>query len=46
MVAGFHAHGRDIPVMGIGVSYHCDVKFETVYNLAVKKGALIIDKLL
>lgn len=44
MVAGFHALGCDIPILGISVRQPEAVQIENVYNLAVKTAALITDK--
>jgi len=44
LVAGFHAHGSDIPIMGISVRQPHDIQVENVYRLAVKTAALLTDK--
>lgn len=44
LVAGFHAHGCDIPIMGISVRQPHDIQVENVYRLAVKTAALLTDK--
>lgn len=44
LVAGFHALGCDIPIMGISVRQPHDVQVENVYKLAVKTAALLTDK--
>ena len=44
LVAGFHALGSDIPIMGISVRQPHDVQVENVYKLAVKTAALLTDK--
>jgi L-cysteate sulfo-lyase len=44
MVAGFHALGCKIPILGISVRQPEAVQIENVYNLAVKTAALITDK--
>jgi len=44
LVAGFHALGADIPIMGISVRQPHDLQVENVYKLAVKTAALLTDK--
>ena len=44
LVAGFHAHDCDIPIMGISVRQPHDVQVENVYQLAVKTAALLTDR--
>ena len=44
LVAGFHALGCEIPIMGISVRQPHDVQVENVYKLAVKTAALLTDK--
>jgi L-cysteate sulfo-lyase len=44
LIAGFHALGSDIPIMGISVRQPHDVQVENVYKLAVKTAALLTDK--
>ena len=44
LVAGFHAHDCDIPIMGISVRQPYDVQVENVYRLAVKTAALLTDQ--
>ena len=44
LVAGFHAHNCDIPIMGISVRQPHDVQVENVYRLAVKTAALLTDQ--
>ncbi len=44
LVAGFHAHGCAIPIMGISVRQPHDVQVENVHRLAVKTAALLTDK--
>jgi len=44
LVAGFHAHGCDVPIMGISVRQPHDIQVENVYRLAVKTAALLTDK--
>ena len=44
LVAGFHAHDCDIPIMGISVRQPHDVQVENVYRLAVKTAALLTDR--
>ena len=44
LVAGFHAHDCDIPIIGISVRQPHDVQFENVYQLAVKTAALLTDR--
>ena len=44
LVAGFHAHDSDIPVMGISVRQPHDIQVENVYRLAVKTAALLTDR--
>ena len=43
LVAGFHAHDCDIPIMGISVRQPHDVQVENVYRLAVKTAALLTE---
>ena len=44
MVAGFHALGCDIPILGISVRQPEAVQIENVYKLAVKTAARLTDK--
>ena len=44
LVAGFHAHDCDIPIIGISVRQPHDVQVENVYRLAVKTAALLTDR--
>ena len=44
MVAGFHALGCDIPILGISVRQPEQIQIENVYNLAVKTAAQLTDK--
>ena len=44
LVAGFHAHDCDIPIVGISVRQPHDVQLENVYWLAVKTAALLTDR--
>ena len=44
LLAGFHAHTCDIPIMGISVRQPHDVQVENVYRLAVKTAALLTDR--
>ena len=44
LVAGYHAHDCDIPIMGISVRQPHDVQVENVYQLAVKTAALLTDR--
>ena len=44
MVAGFHAMGCDIPILGVSVRQPEQIQIENVYNLAVKTAALLTDK--
>ena len=44
LVAGFHAHDCDIPIIGISVRQPHDVQLENVYWLAVKTAALLTDR--
>ena len=44
MVAGFHALGCDIPIMGISVRQPEKIQIDNVYRLAVKTAALLTDK--
>lgn len=44
MVAGFHALGCDIPILGISVRQPEAVQIENVYNLAVKTAARLTDQ--
>lgn len=44
LVAGFHAHHCDIPIIGISVRQPHDVQLENVYRLAVKTAALLTDR--
>ena len=44
LVAGFHAHNCNIPVIGISVRQPHDVQVENVYRLAVKTAALLTDR--
>ena len=44
LVAGFHAMGCEIPILGISVRQPEAVQIENVYNLAVKTAAQITDK--
>ena len=44
LVAGFHAHGCDIPILGISVRQPHDVQVENVYRLAVETAALLTDE--
>ena len=43
MVAGFHALGCDIPIMGISVRQPEHIQIENVYNLAVNTAAQLTD---
>lgn len=43
LVAGFHALGCDIPIMGISVRQPHDIQVENVYRLAVATAALLTD---
>lgn len=44
MIAGFHAMGCTIPILGISVRQPEQVQIENVYNLAVKTAAQLTDK--
>ena len=44
MLAGFHALGCDIPILGISVRQPEHIQIENVYNLAVKTAALLTDR--
>ncbi|MGB1625384.1 MAG: D-cysteine desulfhydrase [Candidatus Puniceispirillaceae bacterium] len=44
MVAGFHALGCDIPILGISVRQPEAVQIENVYKLAVKTATRLTDK--
>jgi len=44
LVAGFHALGCDIPIMGISVRQPHDIQVENVYRLAVKTAAQLTEK--
>lgn len=44
MVAGFHAMGCDVPILGISVRQPEQVQIENVYNLAVRTAARLTDK--
>ena len=44
MVAGFHALGCDIPILGISVRHPEDIQVENVHKLAVKTAARLTDK--
>ncbi len=44
MVAGFHALGCDIPIMGISVRQSTNIQIDNVYKLAVKTAGLLTDK--
>lgn len=44
MVAGFHALGCTIPILGISVRQPEEIQVNNVYNLAVKTAALLTDK--
>ena len=44
MVAGFHAMGCNIPILGVSVRQPEQIQIENVYNLAVKTAALLTDK--
>ena len=44
LVAGFHAMGCDIPILGISVRQPEAVQIESVYKLAVKTAAQLTDK--
>jgi L-cysteate sulfo-lyase len=44
MVAGFHALGCEIPILGISVRQPEQTQIENVYNLAIKTAAQLTDK--
>jgi len=44
LIAGFHALGWEIPILGISVRQPEAIQVENVYNLAVKTAAQLTDK--